>query len=199
MTEPIFKSIFGKSWDDLPIIFKKHYALHPYTEQQIITEGELNVMSKAPLTWFAVIMRLMGQIPVTNEDKVPVTVYFKSDKTTKAFHFIREFRFNKIQPYIFRSSMLQIQGSDVIEIMRFGLGWKMQYTWDGEKVVLTHRGYVFKLFNRFIPVPLTLFLGSGYAEEHPIDDNTFDMITYITHPWWGKIYQYKGRFKINDV
>jgi hypothetical protein len=47
-----------------------------------------------------------------------------------------------------------------------------------------------------MPIPLTLFLGKGYAEEIAIDDNTFDMITHITHPLWGRIYQYNGRFKV---
>jgi hypothetical protein len=39
-------------------------------------------------------------------------------------------------------------------------------------------------------------LGSGYAEESAVDHNTFDMIVTISHPWWGKIYEYKGQFKI---
>ena len=36
----------------------------------------------------------------------------------------------------------------------------------------------------------------GYAEEIAVDDNTFHMNTHISHPWWGKVYEYKGRFKI---
>jgi hypothetical protein len=39
-------------------------------------------------------------------------------------------------------------------------------------------------------------MGAGYAEEHPIDDHSFDMQTHITHPWWGKVYEYKGRFEV---
>jgi hypothetical protein len=92
--------------------------------------------------------------------------------------------------------MLQIKGNEVIEIMRFGLGWKMRYSWDGEKVILAHCGYALNLFGHFIPLPLTILLGAGYAEEHAIDDNTFEMLTHITHPWWGKIYEYKGRFEV---
>lgn len=39
-------------------------------------------------------------------------------------------------------------------------------------------------------------MGKGYAEEIPIDDKTFSMITHITHPWWGKLYEYKGQFVV---
>ena len=52
------------------------------------------------------------------------------------------------------------------------------------------------IFGYFIPLPLTFLIGKGYAEEIATDNKTFDMITHITHPWWGKIYEYKGRFKV---
>lgn len=198
MSEPIFKSIFGKSWDALPTVMQKHYANRPYTDDVTIVEGTLDVMCKRPLLWMAPLMKLMGQIPAHNEKNVPVTVCFQSDKASQAFHFNRTFNFKDAKPYSFRSRMLQIRDNEVIEIMRFGLGWKMLYLWDAEKVILKHRGYALHLFGFFIPVPLTLLMGKGYAEETPVDDETFDMITHITHPWWGRVYEYKGRFKVGS-
>ncbi|MGH1487343.1 MAG: DUF4166 domain-containing protein [Cellvibrionaceae bacterium] len=194
--EPIFKSIFGDSWDDLPIVMKKHYANHPYTNNVTRVEGSLDVMCKPPLTYLSPLMKIMGQIPTRNENAVPVTVYFESDENTKSFHFNRIFRFKGQKPYLFHSRMLQLNDNQVIEIMRFGLGWKMRYNWDGEKVILEHDGYALSLFGHFISIPLTLLMGKGYAEEMPIDDKTFSMITHITHPWWGKLYEYKGQFVV---
>lgn len=198
MSEPIFKSIFGESWEALPPIMQKHYANRPFTGDETSVEGTLDVMCKAPLKWLAPLMKLMGQIPTHNEKDVPVTVQFQSDNDTNAFHFNRTFRFKNTKPYIFHSRMVQIKDNEVIEIMRFGLGWKMHYLWDGEKVMLQHKGYVLRLFGHFIPLPLTLLIGEGYAEEIAVDDDTFEMITYITHPWWGKIYEYKGRFGVSN-
>lgn len=194
--EPTFKSIFGQSWDDLPPIMKKHYANRPYTTETNTVQGTLDVMCCPPLLWLSPIMKLLGQVPAYNETNVPVTVRFQSDLNSKSFHFNRTFNFAKGKPYTFRSRMIQIENDEVIEIMRFGIGWKMQYKWDGEKVVLSHRGYALSLFGHFIPLPLTIIMGQGYAEESPIDDNTFEMVTHITHPWWGKIYEYKGRFEV---
>ncbi|MBN8520657.1 MAG: DUF4166 domain-containing protein [Alphaproteobacteria bacterium] len=193
---PTFKSIFGESWNSLPPVMKKHYANRPYTDDVTVVEGTLDVMCKQPLKFLASLMKFMGQIPAHNEKNVPVIVRFQSDKNTKAFHFNRTFNFKETKPYAFHSRMLQIQGNEVIEVMRFGLCWKMLYLWDGKKVVLKHRGYALRLLGHFIPVPLTVLMGEGYAEEIAVDDNTFDMITHITHPWWGKVYEYKGRFKI---
>lgn len=195
---PIFKSILGESWDRLPPVLKKHYANRPYTNDMTVVKGTLDVMCKAPLTWIARLLRVMGQIPACNEKNVPTSVHFQSDRDSKAFHFNRTFSFRDAKPYVFRSRMLQIKGNEVIEIMRFGLGWKLRYSWDGEKVVLSHRGYALCLFGHYISLPLTMLMGEGYAEEWAVNDNTFDMITHITHPLWGKVYEYKGRFEVAD-
>lgn len=194
--EPIFKSVFGKSWSDLPSVMRKHYANRPYTDDRIVVKGTLDVMCAGPIKLLAPLMKLMGQIPAHNEKVVPVTVQFESDRDTKAFHFKRTFNFKNKKHYVFRSWMVQIKDNEVIEVMPFGLGWRMLYAWDGEKVVLTHRGYTLRIFGHFVPVPLTWFMGRGYAEEIAVDDNTFDMATHITHSLWGKVYEYKGRFKI---
>lgn len=197
--EPIFKGIFGTAWDDLPPVMKKHYANRPYTDDITVVEGTLDVMCKQPMKTLAPFMKLMGQIPAHNEQNVPVTVRFQSDKDSKAFHFNRTFNFKNTKPYGFHSRMMQTKDNEVIEIMRFGLCWKMLYLWDGEKVMLQHKGYALRLFGHFIPVPLTLLIGKGYAEEIPVDDETFDMMTHITHPWWGKVYGYKGRFRMAET
>ncbi len=193
---PTFKHIFGASWDALPPVLKKHYANRPYTQDTTIVDGVLDVTCKGLLKFMAPLMKLMGQIPAHSESNVPVTVKFQSDTNSKAFHFNRTFYFKTIPAYEFRSRMIQIKDNEVIEVMKFGLGWKMLYLWDGQKVILQHKGYGLNIFGHIIPVPLEIFMGRGYAEEIPVDDDTFDMMTSITHPLWGKIYEYKGRFKI---
>ena len=194
--EPIFKSIFGDKWENLPPVMKRHYSNRPYTQDLTTVNGVLDVICRPPLLYLSPLMKLLGQIPTFNETNVPVTVHFQSDLNSKSFYFNRIFKFAKGKPYKFQSRMLQIEGNQVIEFMRFGLGWKLQYEWDGEKVILSHKGYALQFFGHLIPLPLTILMGAGYAEEHPVDDNTFDMQTHITHPWWGKIYEYKGRFEV---
>ncbi len=194
--EPTFKSIFGKDWNSLPPVMKKHYANHPYSSEVTIVKGRLDVFCKPPLLWFSPFMRLFGQIPTFNENNVSVTVRFESDLNSKAFHFNRRFNFSNRKPYVFHSRMLQIKGKEVVEVMKFGLAWKMKYSWDGEKVILAHHGYALQLFGHLIPLPLTFLMGTGNAAEYPVDDNTFDMEVNITHPWWGRVYGYKGRFEV---
>lgn len=196
--EPTFKAVFGQSWHELPLVLRKHYANHPYTEEVTTFNGILDVTCKPPLLWMSPVMRLLGQIPAYNQAGVPVTVHFESETDSKAFSFNRVFHFSTGKPYHFHSRMYQIQADEVVEIMRFGFGWRMKYSWDGEKVILAHKGYAVQLMGHLIPLPITALLGKGYAEEYPIDDNTFDMNVSIVHPWFGKMYGYQGRFEVSN-
>lgn len=198
MSEPIFKSIFGTSWNQLPGVMKKHYANRPYTNDETVVEGRLNVICKAPLIWISWLIKFFGQIPPFTERDVPCKVQFNSNPQNAFFCFNRIFYFRNSQPYRFQSKMRQLRHSEVIEVMRFRFTWKMHYSWDGQKVILDHRGYGLYLLGNYIPLPLTWLLGRGYAEEQAIDENTFKMITHITHPWWGRIYQYDGVFEVKN-
>ena len=153
-------------------------------------------MCAGPIKMLSWLFWLLKGIPPHTEESVPVTVHFESDKYSRFFHFNRVFNFRTRKPYHFKSRMIQTEGCEVIEIMRSRLGWRMNYLWEGERVKLKHKGYVIYLMGFFIPIPLTFFFGEGNAEETAVDDNTFDMVVTITHPLWGKIYQYKGRFVV---
>ncbi len=197
-SEPIFKGIFGSAWNKLPKVLHKHYRNKPYTNDITVVNGKLDVECSGPIKWFAPFFWLMRGIPPHTEKEVHVTVNFESNKDTKAFHFNRLFHFKNRKPYYFKSTMVQIKGNEVIEIMRSGLGWRMNYLWEDGKVKLKHKGYIIYVLGHYIPVPLTFLVGKGHAEEIAIDDNTFEMFVDITHPWWGKIYEYKGYFTIKS-
>ena len=124
-----------------------------------------------------------------------VTVDFKSDPSSKAFYLDRVFNFQDRKPYRFRSRMIPTRGNEVVEIMASQLGWRMRVTWEDGRVKLKHKDYVVHLFGCFVPLPLTALLGAGNAEEIAIDEQTFEMSVAITHPLWGNVYGYKGRFK----
>lgn len=197
--EPIFKPIFGAAWDDMPKVFHLHYANRPYTSDRVRVVGVMDVACAGPMKVLAPLINLLGQIPARNETDVSVAVEYQSDPYTKAFTFVRGFDFAGRAPYMFRSRMLQVESGDVVEVMRFGLCWRLRFDWDGGKVTLNHLGYALNLFGHFLPLPLTWILGAAYCEETAVDDRTFDMITDITHPLWGRVYEYKGRFKVVEV
>ena len=197
--EPVFKPIFGAAWAELPPVFHKHYANRPYSSDLTVVEGVMDVSSAGPMRLLAPLLNALRQIPARNEKGVPVRVEYRSQPDMRAFHFRRVFRFEGGRTYEFRSRMVGEGGANVVETMRFGLCWRLRYGWDGEKVTLDHRGYGLRLFGRLLPLPLGLLIGESRAEERAVDENRFDMATTITHPWWGRVYEYKGRFTVVDV
>lgn len=191
--KPIFQPIFGKSWDGLSPVIHKHYANRPYSTDKATVEGTLDVMCKwyiKPVLW------LFGTVPPYNENNVPVTVHFTSHPDSKAFGFERIFHFRDRKPFRFSSRVYPIKENEVMEVMNVGICWHSYYSWDGDKVVLAHKGYSLRIFGSNVPLPITFLLGEGHAYEIPISDDVFDMCATITHPLLGKIYEYKGQFKM---
>ncbi len=197
--QPIFQPIFGGDWPTLPTAIRKHYANRPYSNDLVAVEGTLDVTCGRIFRLLSPLLHVLGGIPPYSGRDVPVTVNFRSTADSEAFHFDRTFHFAGKTPWRFRSKMLQVRGNEVIEIMRFGIVWRLYYEWQDGKVILRHRGYGIQLIGVTIPLPLTALLGQGYAEEIPLDDDSFAMRVDISHPWWGKLYQYKGQFRITKT
>lgn len=190
---PIFKPIFADSWDKLPPVMHKHYANHPYSCDLVTVEGKLDVMCKwfvKPFFW------LLGIVPACNEKQVPVTVYFKSEPDSRAFCFARIFNFSNRKPFHFNSKMLQVRDNEVMEILRYGICWLFYYSYEGEKVMMRHKEYAWRIAGRSIALPITWLIGKSEASEWAIDEQTFAMCVTITHPLLGKLYAYEGSFKV---
>ncbi len=196
---PIFASIFGASWIELPPVMKRHYCIRADSEDQVTVEGTLDIK----VAWLTgLIARLTGTLLAHSGKDVPVTVTFRSGRGPhdgRAFYFDRAFMYPKHGIKHFRSHMVPIGGNELVEFMRFGIGWKLAYRWDGKKVVLEHRGYVLRVGHRMIRLPLEWIIGRGYAEEHPESNDTFSMFTYALHPWFGKTFAYSGHFRISQA
>ncbi len=196
LKRPIFQDIFGEDWGALPPVFKARYANRPFSSDRTRVEGMLDIQCRSFMTWLRPFYRLLGSVPAVSERNVPVTVNFDSHPNTREFHFNRTFNFSQRRTYCFHSRMRQEQGSRLIEIMRFGICWRLSCHWQAGKVRLIHRGYALKLFGVLLPLPISLLVGRGDAEEIAVDDEQFDMRVTITHPILGVIYAYSGRFKL---
>lgn len=197
-TMPVFKSVFGASWDKLPPVMQKHYANRAYHDDITIAQGSLDIEASRIGRLFFPLFRLMKTLIPCEGKAIPTTVRFITARNSDSFQLDRRMVFPDGSSYHFHSRMKPLGGNELIEIMSCGLGWHMAYAWTDGKVTLQHRGYKFSLLGFLIPLPLTLLLGTGYAEEVPLNDNEFAMMTEIRHPLWGKIYGYSGTFRIKE-
>lgn len=195
-TAPIFQQIFGASWDDLPPVMKAHYAVRPNSDDVVTVKGTLDI-TISPMV--SVMARLTGMLLAYSGKDIPVTVVFTNGADDKSFHFDRTFHFPDRGDIMFRSRMEHIAGNELVEFMRFGIGWKLAYEWDGSKVILRHRGYVWRILGVMIPVPFALILGKGHAEETPLSDTGFAMWTHAKHWLLGETFAYNGEFEVTEV
>jgi len=196
--QPIFKSVFAESWDSMPPVMHKHYANTPYSDDVYVAEGTMNITFGWLGKLLSPIFKRLGVLVPYQGVYVATTVYFRSEKDSNNFIFDRVFNFPNQEPYNFYSTMTQVKGDEVIEYMKFGIGWKCSYIYEEGKVKLLHRGYVWEIFGLNIPVPISLLMGKGYAEEESVDEDSFNMIMTIKHPIWGKVYEYKGTFTMKE-
>ena len=193
---PIFQSVFGTQWESLPIVLKKHYANKACSNDVVKLDGVMDIELSKLTRLLKPLFRLTGALVPYEGSNIPTIVYSRSEANTNHYVLERYFHIPNQQPYIFRSKFVPIKNNEVIEIMKFGIGWRCYYSWNGEKVQLTHKGYAIRIFGALIPIPLSLLLGKGYAEEIALDDNHFKMLMVITHPLFGKTFEYKGQFKV---
>lgn len=198
-TEPTFKPIFSDKWNMLPKVIKKHYANRPYSNDVVTVKGKMNFIIAR---WARYIMPLFKWlkiiVPYAGEN-VDVTVHFRSEVDSDVYQFDRWIYFPGRKPYNFLSKMHHTKGKEIVEKFACGICWCMNYDFDGEKVLLLHKGYALKLFGKVIPFPISAIVGKGYAEEIAIDDNSFRMRMTITHPLFGVYYEYNGLFTVTEM
>lgn len=194
MNDPAFKIVFGSEWDKLPPVFQKRYMNRAFSDDVVPVQGEMEIRYSKPMSYFIPLFKIFHILVPYQGKNIPVKVDFRSDKKSAAVCLDRNFYFPGQKPWHFHSCMYALGENDAVERMAFGLGWRTRYFYDGKKVVMQHRGYVLRIFGINIPLPLTFFLGKGYAEEVVIDDNTYQISMTMTHPWWGVLYTYSGNF-----
>lgn len=192
--DPIFKPIFGSAWGTMPPALHMHYKNRPFTKDTTLVEGTMSVWASWPLRLMFPLLRVLGNIPTKTAENIPVTVEFRSEPTSDALNFIRTFNYPTGRPYIFHSRMMPQGGNRIVERMKFGFGWRVAFTWKNQKVLLQHQGYALCLFSWTIPLPLGWLFGHIHAEEWQTGADSFAMFVEITHPLFGKIYDYRGEF-----
>ncbi len=194
MADQVFKKVFGSMWEKLPPVFQKRYNNRPFSNDTSTVEGTMDISLSKFMSCFMPFFKLLHVLVPYQGHNVPVTVDFRSRNNANAVYLDRTFYFPGKKPYQFNSCMQPIHEGVVIEYMAFGLGWKTHYFFDGMKVIMQHKGYVWKVGGINVPLPLEIFIGKGHAEEEVINDNTYRVTMTMTHPLLGLMYSYMGNF-----
>ena len=194
MNKPIFADIFD-DFENLPIVFKKHYQNHGFCDETTKCEGQMRVYLSPLMKIGAPFLALTQTLIAKTGENIRVEVNFKSNPNDNSFTYDRVFYFND-KPQIFTSKMLPMGGSKIIEWTKSGLGWGANFKFENGRVILSHEAYYLKIFGKIIRVPIEFLCGRANAYEIAINDDEFEMYMDIRHWLFGKLYEYSGRFKM---
>jgi hypothetical protein len=195
-SEPLFKQVFGKQWNELPVAIVKRYANHPYSNDVVTVQGKLTIYFSRLMTIFIPLLKLCRVLVPYQGKDIPAIVKFRSSENSPTIYLDRTVYFPHQKIYCFNSYVQVIDKSDVVEFTGSRFGWRMKCTYNNGKVLLQHQGFVCKIGSKLIPLPLGLLMGNIYAEEVATSPNSFRMLVKIIHPIFGKLYEYYGEFTI---
>lgn len=193
---PLFAEVLGNGWQMLSPVMKKRYSNRLYSNDIVSVTGSMTIRSSR---WMRIIKPLLkfSGVPIPQDgENIPVVVKFASERNSSKYWFDREFSFT--QKVHFKSYMVHIKNNIMVEFMRFNVGWRAKFSVNGDRVIMSHYGYVLRFFNVLIPLPISLLLGKCNIVEQPVSDHTFIMEMYLNHFLFGSIFEYKGIFKIGE-
>lgn len=195
--KPLFEKIFADKWQALPVVFKKHYALSPYSTDKIIAQGTLNIRYAWWVKLLSPFFNWFKVLPPWQGENIPITVTYSAGQTKESFCFERLIYYPQQAPFLFQSEMIPIKDNLLIELTPKGLGWKFTYDYQDEQVILQGISFVYQCFSQILPLPVSWILGKGIAKEIALSENTFKMSMQFIHPWFGITYEYNGIFTIS--
>lgn len=193
---PLFAKVLGDDWQKLSPFMKKRFGNRPYTDDMVVVNGVMTIKRSRWMRLMKPLLTMSGALIQEDGENIPVIVKFRSERNSSKYWFDREFKLSK--PIHFKSYMMNIKDNIMVEFMRFNMGWRAKFSVDGDRVLMSHHGYVFRFFNVLIPMPMGLLLGKCNVVERQISDDTFSMDAALNHFLFGKIYEYKGIFKITE-
>lgn len=197
MREPIFKTVLGDQWMQLGSIIREHYALTPFSQDYVRVEGVMEEVHHSLIAKLLIPFGvLFGAIVPFRGANVPISVHYSSSTDDANLYWDRVFQFRHRKSFHFKSFMHHVGSNEVIEYVRFGVGMRLRVTAEEGALVFRDEGYVWKLFGYRFPIPIGLVFGSAYVEERPLDTDSFSMKMELTHPLFGTLFRYRGRFKI---
>lgn len=191
---PLFKKVLGDDWQKLSTLMKRRFGNRPYSDDLIIVNGTMTIKRSRWMRLLKPLLKISGALIQQDGENIPVTVKFQSEINSAKYGFNREFKFS--QSIYFKSYMVHIKNNIIVEFMRFNMGWRAKFSVEGDRVLMSHHGYVFLFFNILIPMPIWLLMGKCNVIERQISEDSFSMEMNLRHFLFGKIYEYKGIFKL---
>lgn len=184
----LMQQALGADWDKLSPALQAHYRFGTTTDT-----GSMDIEYPRFMQPVWSILRLLGAL-VDRQGKSVTTIVEKRVVGERQV-WQRTITYPDGQIVRFDSFWVAAGNAEVIEFVNPVLGLQMAPYVVGEK--LHYRGvrFVAKLGPVSIPIPEWLVLGHATIIEEALDDTHFAMDFRLTHPLFGQLFRYSGKFE----
>ena len=182
----LMQQALGQQWDALAPALKAHYAAEGNKDV-----GELSIEYPKGMQWPLNLLRLFGTL-------INQTAQYAPTEVTKWMEGQHQQWRRRVQlpqrVMAFDSTWHYVGQNELIEYVKPYLGLKMAVHVEQGNLYYTGKAFILKLGRLLIPIPEGLLLGHTTIVEKGTDSEHFTMDFRLTHPLFGQIYRYTGRF-----
>ncbi len=187
MNQSIMQQALGTQWDLLPASLQAHYQEGDNTDI-----GKMEISYPRLMQPYLSFLRLMGALVNQRGSDLPTSVekYMKNGRQ----YWKRSIHFPNNKVIYFKSHWVYAQNNELIEYVNHLLGLRMAVSVVDHQLHYHGKHYVIKLGKLLLPIPEWLVLGHTAIVETAINDDEFEMDFRLTHPLFGELFRYAGKF-----
>jgi hypothetical protein len=184
----LMQQALGADWEKLPPALQAHYRFG-----STVDTGSMDIEFPRFMQAVWSILKLFGAL-VDRKGNGVMTIVEKSVVGERQV-WRRTITYPDGQVVRFDSFWVAAGNGEVVEFVNPVLGLQMAPYVVGEK--LHYRGvkFIAKLGPVTIPIPEWLTLGHATIVEEALDDTHFAMDFRLTHPLFGQLFRYSGKFE----
>lgn len=184
----LMQTALGDSWSKLPAALQIHYQFGKTTDT-----GFMDIEYPRFMQPFLNVLRVFGALINQSGRKVPTVV--EKNVAGERQYWRRTIFYPSGKVVHFNSFWESAGDGQLIEFVNPILGLQMSVHVEGER--LHYRGikFVMKLGRVLLPIPECMVLGHTTIIEEALDSTHFAMDFRLTHPLFGQVFRYSGRFE----
>jgi hypothetical protein len=186
----LMQRALGDAWDRLPPSLQAHHL--PGTT---VDFGAMDVSFPAFMQPVLFLLSRLGALVHRRGLAVQTTVEKSDHGDRQLWH--RTLRYADGQTLRFNSAWTLSADGHVVEFVNPWLALEMQPFVVGDRLHYRGLQFIVRLGRKALHIPEWLGLGHTTIEEWALDEDHFAMDFRMTHPLFGQVFRYAGKFKAN--
>ncbi len=192
MSMPLMQKVLGDDWQQLPELIQRHYRISDGQQSRLVGTMEIGYPGYLfPLIW---VIHLFGGLLLWRGQAARAEVDKAADANGELYWY-RTMTYEDGKTDCFSSRMHYGADHELIESIGFGFGLRLSVSVVNGDLLYRGIGHFWQWGRICLNIPDCLLLGAASITEHAVSEDEFYLDFNIRHPWWGRSYYYRGRFR----